>query len=47
MKNEFSSLLQKAGMKLNRIVPTQSPMQIIEASLCNLKRTRFRSVRLT
>jgi O-methyltransferase domain len=32
-EKEFSSLLQKAGMKLNRIIPTQSPMKIIEASV--------------
>ncbi|HLS81487.1 MAG TPA: methyltransferase [Steroidobacter sp.] len=30
---EFSALLQSAGMKLNRIIPTKSPMNIIEASL--------------
>lgn len=32
-ENEFSVLLQKADMKLNRIIPTKSPMKIIEASL--------------
>ncbi|MBI5829474.1 MAG: hypothetical protein HZB20_08040, partial [Chloroflexi bacterium] len=32
-ENEFSLLLQKAGLKLNRIIPTKSPMKIIEASL--------------
>jgi hypothetical protein len=32
-ENEFSLLLQKAGMKLNRIIPTKSPLKIIEASL--------------
>ena len=32
-ENEFSSLLQRAGMKLNKIIPTKSPMKIIEASL--------------
>jgi hypothetical protein len=30
---EFGVLLQEAGMKLNRIIPTKSPMKIIEASL--------------
>lgn len=30
---EFQALLQKAGMKLNRIIPTKSPMKIIEAIL--------------
>ena len=32
-ESEFSALLQGAGMKLNRIIPTKSPMKIIEASL--------------
>ena len=32
-EDEFGSLLQKAGMKLNRIIPTQSPLAIVEASL--------------
>ena len=31
-ESEFSALLQKAGLKLNRIIPTKSPMKIIEAS---------------
>ena len=31
--SEFSALLQKAGMKLNRIIPTKSPMKILEASV--------------
>jgi hypothetical protein len=31
--SEFSALLQKVGMKLNRIIPTKSPMKIIEASI--------------
>ncbi len=31
-ENEFSLLLQKAGMKLNQIIPTKSPLKIIEAS---------------
>ena len=30
---EFSLLLQKEGLQLNRIIPTKSPMKIIEASL--------------
>ena len=30
---EFNMLLRKAGMKLNRVIPTKSPMKIIEASL--------------
>ena len=30
---EFSTLLQKVGMRLNRVIPTKSPMKIIEASL--------------
>ncbi len=32
-ENEFNLLLQKADLKLNRIIPTKSPMKIIEASL--------------
>jgi hypothetical protein len=32
-ENEFSLLLQKEGLKLNRIISTKSPMKIIEASL--------------
>ena len=32
-EEEFSKLLLKAGLKLNRIIPTKSPMKIIEASL--------------
>ncbi len=32
-ENEFRVLLHKAGMKLSRIVPTSSPMKILEASL--------------
>ena len=32
-ENKFSLLLQKAGMKLGRIIPTKSPMKIIEVSL--------------
>ena len=32
-EQEFSSLLQKAGMKLNRIISTRSPMKIVETSL--------------
>jgi len=32
-ESEFSALLQGAGIKLNRIIPTKSPMKIIEASL--------------
>ncbi|MFN8627583.1 MAG: methyltransferase [Candidatus Binatia bacterium] len=31
--NEFSLLLQQAGLKLNRIIPTESPVKIIEACL--------------
>ncbi len=30
---EFSLLLEKTGLKLNRIIPTKSPMKIIEVSL--------------
>ncbi len=30
---EFEALLQKAGVKLNRIIPTHSPVKIIEASV--------------
>ena len=30
---EFNNLLGKAGMKLNHIIPTKSPLKIIEASL--------------
>jgi hypothetical protein len=32
-ENEFRLLLQNEGLKLNRIIATQSPMKIIEASL--------------
>lgn len=32
-ENEFSLLLKAAGLKLNRIISTKSPMKIIEASL--------------
>jgi DNA-binding HxlR family transcriptional regulator len=32
-EKEFGALLQKAGMKQNRIIPTKSPVKIIEASL--------------
>jgi hypothetical protein len=32
-ENEFSLLLQEAGLKLNRVIPTKSPMKILEASL--------------
>ena len=32
-ESEFSALLEKAGIKLNRIIPTKSPVKIIEASL--------------
>jgi hypothetical protein len=32
-ENEFSVLLQQEGLKLNRVIPTKSPMKIIEASL--------------
>ncbi|MBM3127711.1 MAG: hypothetical protein FJ009_03650 [Chloroflexi bacterium] len=32
-ESEFGSLLQKAELKLNRIIPTKSPMKIIEATL--------------
>ncbi|MCL4488195.1 MAG: hypothetical protein M1570_08705 [Chloroflexi bacterium] len=32
-ENEFSSLLQSVGMKLNKIIPTKAPQKIIEASL--------------
>ena len=31
--DEFSALLENAGLKMNRIIPTQSPVKIIEASL--------------
>ncbi len=30
---EFSALLQRVGLKLNRIIPTKSPVKIVEASL--------------
>jgi hypothetical protein len=30
---EFNTLLKKVGMKLNRVIPTKSPMKIIEATL--------------
>jgi hypothetical protein len=29
-EGEFRALVQKAGLKLNRIVPTQSPICLIE-----------------
>ena len=32
-ESEFSALLQGAGIRLNRIIPTKSPTKIIEASL--------------
>lgn len=32
-EGEFNALLQKVGLKLNRIIPTKSPMKIIEVSL--------------
>lgn len=32
-EEEFSTLLLKAGLRLNRIIPTKSPLKIIEASL--------------
>jgi hypothetical protein len=32
-EDEFRTLLQRAGLKLNRIIPTKSPLKIIEASL--------------
>ncbi len=32
-EDEFRILLQKAGLKLNRIILTKSPMKIIEATL--------------
>lgn len=32
-EDEFNSLMHNAGMKLNRIIPTKSPMKIIEASV--------------
>lgn len=32
-ESEFNALLQKAGMKLSRIIPTRSPVKIIEATL--------------
>jgi hypothetical protein len=32
-EDEFNTLLLKAGMTLSRIIPTKSPMKIIEASL--------------
>ena len=32
-EDEFRLLLQKAGLKLNRIIPTDSPWKIIESSL--------------
>jgi hypothetical protein len=32
-EDEFRNLLLKAGLKLNRIIPTKSPMKIIEALL--------------
>jgi hypothetical protein len=30
---EFSDLFEAAGLKLNRIIPTKSPMKIIEGEL--------------
>jgi hypothetical protein len=32
-EDEFTILLQKAGLKFNRLIPTKSPMKIIEAAL--------------
>jgi hypothetical protein len=32
-ENEFSLLLHQQGLKLNRVIPTKSPLKIIEASL--------------
>ena len=32
-ESEFSLLLEKAGLKLNRIIPTKSPMKIVEVTL--------------
>lgn len=32
-EREFTSLLDAAGMRLNRIIPTDSPLSIVEASL--------------
>jgi hypothetical protein len=32
-EDEFRTLLSKAGLKLNRIIPSKSPLKIIEASL--------------
>ena len=32
-EDEFRILLQKAGLKFNRLIPTKSPMKIIEAAL--------------
>jgi hypothetical protein len=32
-ESEFRVVLQQAGMKFNRIIPTKSPVKIIEASL--------------
>ena len=32
-ENEFRLLLQKEGLKLNRIISTESPVKIIEASV--------------
>lgn len=32
-ESEFDKLLQQAGMRLNRIIPTKSPLKIIEALL--------------
>ena len=31
-EQEFKSLFESAGLKLDRIIPTKSPMKIIEAS---------------
>ena len=31
-EQEFKNLFESAGLKLNRIIPTKSPMKIVEAS---------------
>ena len=33
LNNEFRQLLEAEGMKLRRIIPTNSPMKIVEAEL--------------
>jgi hypothetical protein len=30
-REEFQQLFEKAGLRLNRIVPTKSPLSVIEA----------------